>query len=321
MKEDHAALLEVMEQQEVSVAKAGLVASLPARATVLAAANPAKGHYDRSKDVARNLNMSPAMLSRFDLIFVMEDQSDNHLDSKLSEHVLAVRSGDASRILAAQTSLTAPMLLDGPEGAGTASRRPLEESLRLSPAEAELNPLPAALLRRLIAYARAYVRPVLSDDACREIQAFWLHLRSSRTAPEGVPVTMRQLDGLVRLAEARARVDLAELVTRDHALDAIDVVRATVLGAGEDAGTARASKRRRGSKVAEMERLLDGLAALCARGGRDVVQLSEIYDCADRMSIQGDLGSMVSALNDAGELLKRGPGCFVVPAAKKRMRG
>ena len=89
MPSEHAALLEAMEQQSVSVAKAGLTATLPARAAVLAAANPAGGAYNRSRTVHENIKMSPALLSRFDLCFILLDVPDEELDDKLSRHVLA----------------------------------------------------------------------------------------------------------------------------------------------------------------------------------------------------------------------------------------
>lgn len=85
-----------MEQQSVSVAKGGMVASLPARTTILAAANPAEGHYNKAKSVCANLKMSPAMLSRFDLIFILLDKPDEALDQALSEHVMALHSGACS---------------------------------------------------------------------------------------------------------------------------------------------------------------------------------------------------------------------------------
>ena len=88
-----------MEQQEVTIAKAGLVASLPARTAVLAAANPAGGHYHRGKTVSENLKMSTALLSRFDLIFIMVDSADEVLDARLSEHIMALHSGMLSWML------------------------------------------------------------------------------------------------------------------------------------------------------------------------------------------------------------------------------
>ncbi len=90
------ALLGPLEQQEVCVAKAGLVASLPARTSLLAAANPAGGQYNRAKTLLQNLKMSAAMLSRFDIIFVLLDQPDQRRDERLSEHVMAMHSGSVS---------------------------------------------------------------------------------------------------------------------------------------------------------------------------------------------------------------------------------
>lgn len=90
------ALLGPLEQQEVSIAKAGVVASLPARTSLLAAANPAGGSYDRAKTLLQNLKMSPAMLSRFDILCVLLDQPDERRDQRLSEHVMAMHSGKPS---------------------------------------------------------------------------------------------------------------------------------------------------------------------------------------------------------------------------------
>ena len=98
MPNEHQALLEAMEQQSVSVAKAGLTATLPSRAAVLAAANPTQGMYNRSKTVNENLKMSPAILSRFDLCFILVDTPDDVLDEHLSHHVLgAARTRGARR--------------------------------------------------------------------------------------------------------------------------------------------------------------------------------------------------------------------------------
>merc|ERR1719376_269045 len=88
MAGQHAALLEAMEQQQISVAKAGVVCTLPARTAIIAAANPVGGHYNRAKTVAENLKLSPALLSRFDIIFIMIDKPDEEHDLFLSEHIM-----------------------------------------------------------------------------------------------------------------------------------------------------------------------------------------------------------------------------------------
>jgi DNA helicase MCM8 len=89
------ALLEAMEQQTISIAKAGIVCSLSARAAIVAAANPVGGHYNRAKTVAENLKLPRPILSRFDIIFVLLDKPDNEKDRLLSEHVMTLHSTSA----------------------------------------------------------------------------------------------------------------------------------------------------------------------------------------------------------------------------------
>ncbi len=96
MSKEHSALLEAMEQQTVSIAKAGIVCTLPARASVVAAANPVSGHYDRKKTVSENLKMGAPLLSRFDLVFIILDRPDEIMDKVLSEHVMSLHSGAKS---------------------------------------------------------------------------------------------------------------------------------------------------------------------------------------------------------------------------------
>lgn len=431
MAKEHAALLEVMEQQAVSVAKAGLVASLPARTTILAAANPRQGHYDRRRSVAKNLNANPALLSRFDLIFVMEDRAEFEQDARLSEHVLAMHSGDPHRVARMQQDLEGDDPFDDralsyddeqhghdhypghgslrldhvdhrtrrtmvetttdderrnrrrldhdddgstrgrrrrrqpvypslpapdPPSSGPSSshppfvpcpsRRPLEDRLRPHPGDDDVEPIPIELMRRLVAYAQTFVHPVLSNDACRILQDFWLACRQGARASGGggggggppyesgsvdsLPVTLRQLDGLVRLAEARARMDLSEVVTLEHAWDVVDLMSRTALVAGRlatgapDGGDPQAMlaappapKRRRGGRAAEAERLLDALATRQRGMGGAPVEVAEIYDLADRMQIQGDVRLLLELLNDAGQLLKNGPATFRVPSSRR----
>jgi DNA helicase MCM8 len=93
MASEHEALFEAMEQQSISIAKAGIVCTLPARTSVIAAANPVGGHYNRAKTVCENLKMNAALLSRFDLIFILLDKPDEERDHMLSEHVMQMHGG------------------------------------------------------------------------------------------------------------------------------------------------------------------------------------------------------------------------------------
>ena len=88
MGNQHTALLEAMEQQSISIAKSGMVCTLSARTSVIAAANPCGGHYDSSKTVSENIKMSGPLLSRFDLLFLLLDDPDQEHDKRLSRHLL-----------------------------------------------------------------------------------------------------------------------------------------------------------------------------------------------------------------------------------------
>jgi DNA helicase MCM8 len=89
-----------MEQQSISIAKAGIVCSLPARTTIIAAANPQAGHYNKAKTILQNLKLNPALLSRFDLIFILIDKPDEIKDQLLSEHVIHMHNGGRKKTAA-----------------------------------------------------------------------------------------------------------------------------------------------------------------------------------------------------------------------------
>ncbi|KAI8465449.1 MAG: MCM2/3/5 family-domain-containing protein [Monoraphidium minutum] len=362
---EHQALLEAMEQQQVSVAKAGLVASLPARTSIVAAANPAGGHFDRGKTLQarrgaaprggagipsfENLRLSPAMLSRFDLAFVLLDRPDELLDQALSEHVMALHSGLAERAAAARQRLLQHRSTAGGSqlssqqtggsqrrggdgrGAGGTQQAPasLKQRLQMSGVDAESSaPLPMQLLRKYIAYARAHVHPVLSDEARDALQAFYLQLRADSAAPMaggGAPITARQLESLVRLAEARARVDLREEVTREDAEDAIEIMSEALLdrcgggggGLGLGAGLGlvdfRKDKGSRGGRAGESARFMAALRRGAAREGRDTFDKGELQELASELKLNiRDVHTFIDQLNEAGEILKRGPGQYKV---------
>ncbi|CAG9462591.1 unnamed protein product [Pedinophyceae sp. YPF-701] len=333
MRDEHAALLEVMEQQEVSVAKAGLVASLPARTSVLAASNPVQGAYDRGRSVAKNVGISGPMLSRFDLVFVMMDCPDHSKDRKLVAQLMAMHGDAGAAEAGCGLDAAAEAALDGAfaspggrgesgahVGGGLARRRPLAERLRAQPGEEDEAVVPPALLRKYIAYARQMVRPKLTEAAAARLQSFWLEMRAKvggGMSEESVSVTTRQLDGLVRLAEARARMELRSQVLESDASDVVELMMESLLGAQTAGGSlfggeANAKKRRRGTRVAEAERFLE---ALCARaqqrggskGGEFTV--AELYEVGDAIDVQcTSMADFVERLNDAGELLKKGGG-------------
>ncbi|KAJ6793682.1 putative DNA helicase MCM8 isoform X1 [Iris pallida] len=224
MSAEHQSLLEAMEQQCVSVAKAGLVASLSARTSVLAAANPVGGHYNRAKTVNENLKMSAALLSRFDLVFILLDKPDEVLDKRVSDHIMALHTGNGEHALPNKKQRRAVEYNGSVDFA--VKNGSLASRLRLDrEKDKDFVPLPGSLLRKYIGYARNFVFPRMSRPAAEILQKFYLRLRDHNTSADGTPITARQLESLVRLAEARARLDLREEITAEDATDVVEIMK------------------------------------------------------------------------------------------------
>ncbi|KAL3137863.1 DNA replication licensing factor mcm8 [Trebouxia sp. C0009 RCD-2024] len=315
---EHQTLLGPLEQQEVNVAKAGLVASLPARTSLLAAANPAGGQYNRAKTLMQNLKMSAAMLSRFDIIFVLLDQPDQRRDERLSEHVMAMHSGRGDRVKrACQGSLQARSAVSIPGLDSAKEHSTLEERLKMYSDEAQ-DPLPMQLLQKYIAYARQFCHPVLSDDAKQILKEHYCQLRQDSLTNEGTPVTARQLESLIRMSEARARLELVQVVTAQHAQEVIELSQEAARDVqGAAAGASCLDFRvpggaRAGSKQAEARRFLSALGRRAAQSGNSF-SVHQLFDLSDHLQLKvPDMRLFIDQLNDAGELLKKGPQTYAL---------
>ncbi len=198
--EDRVAIHEAMEQHTVSIAKGGIVATLNARTAILAAANPSLGRYDPYRTVAENIALPVTILSRFDLIFVLRDVPEKELDTKMTEHILDLhRTGVA----------------------------PVEP------------PIASDLLRKYISYAKN-MKPVLTKEALERLKDFYLVMRSASEV-EGSPVaiTARQLESLVRVAEAKARMALRKEVLAEDAEIAVAIMKRSLEEVGIDVSSRR----------------------------------------------------------------------------------
>merc|ERR1719348_1027322 len=211
MSGQHSALLEAMEQQCISVAKAGVVCTMPARTAVLAAANPVGGHYNKGKTVAENLKLGPALLSRFDLVFILIDKPDEMQDGLLSEHVMSLHSKDFAPPSKSKSMSCTPRFNNrlAPTTPSQVAGSSLSDRLVLAPGE-NVDPVPPQCLKKYIAYARRYVQPKLLPAAAKVLQTFFLELRAQHQTADSTPITTRQLESMIRLTEARAKLELRD---------------------------------------------------------------------------------------------------------------
>ncbi len=208
--QDRSALHEAMEQQEIHVAKAGITAALKSRCSLLAAANPKYGRFDEYRPISEQIDMPPALLSRFDVIFPIKDKPEKSQDMSMAEHIL--RSHVGGEIKQHREHSDLPKFSKDEEDLALKSVMPV---------------LTQEFLRKYVAYARRHVYPVMTRDAIQDLADFYVQLRTQEGSAEGTPVaiTPRQLEGLVRLAEASARMRLSEQITGDDTARAIKITR------------------------------------------------------------------------------------------------
>lgn len=197
--EDRSALHEVLEQQTLSVNKAGINATLNTRCAVFAAANPKYSKYDRSKSIGEQINMPPSLLSRFDIIFAIEDEIDKKKDRAIGEYILDMHE-------------TSNLKYD------------------ISP----------DLLCKYIAYAQQNIHPKVTGNIKNIILDYYVEIRDMvKTSDEPVPITTRQLEGMIRLTEASAKLHLREIATEEDAQIAIDIMNDYLMKVGYDPETGK----------------------------------------------------------------------------------
>eukprot|EP01094_Clydonella_sp_ATCC50884_P002987 TRINITY_DN1229_c0_g1_i1.p1 TRINITY_DN1229_c0_g1~~TRINITY_DN1229_c0_g1_i1.p1 ORF type:complete len:761 (-),score=246.51 TRINITY_DN1229_c0_g1_i1:1651-3933(-) len=305
MSQEHSALLEAMEQQNISIAKAGIICTLPCRTSVIAAANPVGGHYDRSKTVAENLKVAPAVLSRFDLIFILLDKPDEELDELLSDHVMAIHTnggrsrGTSSRMRSAR--LESEYAEDS-----------LENRLRVNPHD--FDHLPSHCLRKYIAYAREYCHPELSDGAIEILKEFYLSLREKHKSVDSTPITTRQLESLIRLSEARARMELRQIVTAEDARDVVEIMKASLYQTVEDQFGNIDFRRTTGMSVGNaMRKMYSILLRRVSSDGYEftVEDMRKIKD-EHNIVVTGSFLDFIDKMNNNNYLLKKGGGRYKV---------
>jgi replicative DNA helicase Mcm len=219
--EDRSAMHEALEQQQISVSKAGINATLKSRCSLLGAANPKYGRFDEFEPIAEQIDLEPALVSRFDLIFTVTDTPDAEKDKNLAEHI--IKSNYAGELRTNRER-------------NAASVHTEEEVAEASQVvEPTIDP---DLLRKYVAHAKRTCFPTMTDAAREALRDFYVDLRAEgEGADSPVPVTARKLEALVRLAEASARVRLSDTVEPEDADRAIEVVRKCLEDIGVDPET------------------------------------------------------------------------------------
>jgi replicative DNA helicase Mcm len=219
-KGDRSALHEAMEQQSISVAKAGITATLKSRCALLGAANPKYGRFDMFGDISDQINMPPSLLSRFDLIFIMTDQPEQKRDLAIAEHILKAHS--TGELIAQHRKTPIPGVTD----------EYIQQ--QLAPVMPDIDP---GLFRKYVAYAKRSCFPMLSAESREALVGYYLKLRGIAEPNKPVPVTARQLEALVRLAEASARIRLSDKIELSDAERVIHIVDACLRQIAYDAKT------------------------------------------------------------------------------------
>jgi DNA replication licensing factor MCM4 len=198
-------LHEVMEQQTVSIAKAGIITTLNARTSLLASANPIGSKYNINLPVPQNIDLPPTLLSRFDLVYLVLDRIDEQADRRLARHLVGM------------------YLEDVPENASKKEILPIE------------------FLTAYISYARSNIHPKISDGAQKALVDAYVAMRALgadiRSQERRITATTRQLESMIRLSEAHAKMRLSLTVTEDDVHEAVRLIKSALKQAATDART------------------------------------------------------------------------------------
>lgn len=223
--EDRVAIHEAMEQQTISIAKAGITTVLNCRTSVLAAANPVWGRYDDLKSPGENIDFQTTILSRFDMIFIVKDEHNESRDRTIAKHVLGIHMHGASE---------------------------------QADAEGEFD---LQRMKRYIAFCRARCAPVLTAQAAEKLSSHFVAIRKQVAQMErdhdersAIAITVRQLEAIIRMSESIAKVTLSPYATEEHVDEAIRLFRFSTLNAVESGNVEGMTRGELQEEVQKLER-------------------------------------------------------------------
>ncbi len=234
---DMSKLQEAMSLETISIAKASIVATLPAQTAILAGGNPKLGRFDPYMPIREQIDINDVLLSRFDLRFALRDVPQSDRDEKIADHILKMRHFES---------------------------------------EAATPEIETTLLRKYISYARANVHPVLTKETGEKLKEFYLQMRSRSGEDAPVSITLRQYDSLIRLSESSARIRLSETVDVEDAQRAINLMSYSLRQFGFEPETGKIDiDRVEGQKMTSVQRsktkiMIDVINALEAEVGKEI---------------------------------------------------
>jgi len=206
---------EALEQQTVTISKANVQASLSAKTSVLAAGNPKFGRFEPSQSITEQIDLPPTLLNRFDLIFILRDLPNKTQDDAIATHVLNIHQ-----------------------------RKDKKPDITID------------LFKKYVAFAKRKLEPMLTDEAVNEIKNFYVRLRNMQQAGDtkSIPISARQLQGLVRLAEAHAKSRLSPIVEKKDSEIAIKLTTYYLMQVGYDPETKRFDIDRFTTRISSSQR-------------------------------------------------------------------
>lgn len=273
--EDRSALHEVMEQQTCSVAKGGIVATLNARTSILSAANPMYGKYDPYKNITENVNLPIPLLTRFDLVYVIRDLPEKDKDSRIASHILEIHKD-------VQKSSQGAINID--------------------------------LFGKYLAFAKQIVEPELTREAINIIRDYYMKMRNV-DSDSMITVTPRQLEGLVRLSTARARLLLKDKVEQEDAERALFLVQRMLETAGVDVNTGKVDlgvlHGKPFSEISKLKLFMEIFSSISGEEKNDVEENVFIGELVKTGKFNdSDARSYIKKAMNDGQIYERKPGFY-----------
>jgi len=287
--QDRSSLHEAMESQRISVAKAGITATLQCRCSLLAAANPKYGRFEEFSNISEQIDLPPALMSRFDMIFVLTDKPDSVRDKNITEHILKAHRRGQVRCYDDHSNvdgIDCDSIMDS-----TSAIKPIYDT---------------DFLRKYVAYSKR-ITPILTEEANQIIHDYYLDIRKlGEAADSSVPITARQLEAFVRLSEASARARLSRTVSKEDADRAVRIVRYYLEKiAGTQTGVFDIDKVATGVPKAQRSNINTVRDIFRKHSGDHGINMEELKLHAEKEGIsEGDLLSIIKKMKSNGDIYK-----------------